>query len=223
MSGGFSDLIDKGFNAGTSFLQKKRDLSATAKARAANLSLIKELDWEPMYSSDTIPAYQKTKSPVAGSFIESYLAGNNPAAISSTAPNAKFQKAQQQRAQDQMFGPMQERIAAQRAAEASNPYKVTTPTRKVVGSQAQSAEWTAANSPYAQRGVNKNLFDTLNELGVTMPESRGNELKGGIGALLAPSAAEQLAKDYGSPDAAAAALKQDPGLLAKYGLKPRKR
>lgn len=207
-----ADFVKGVFNLGTSYLQRDRDRKAVADQRKRDLALIKELDWEPMYASETVPTYQRTQSPVARSYLESFLAGNNPAATFSGAPNAQLTKQRQQQSQDQMFGTMQERIAQQRAMEATTPWKVQTPTRPVVGQKGESALWTAENPQYAQRNVNKNLYDAINENGGTplgkLPVSKGDELKGGIGAIMGARMAEQLAEAYGSADAAAEAVRR---------------
>lgn len=218
-------LVDKAYNAGSSALQNKRDKKAVEQERKRNLSLIKELDYEPMYASETVPTYQKTKSPVARSYLESMLMGNNPSSTFSGAPNAKLTKQRQQTSQNAMFGTPEQRIAQQRAIDLEQPYKVKTPTRKVVGDKADSAMWTAENFPYANKGVNKNLYDTINATSKNgqMPTVKGSDIRGGIGAHTELIAVEELSKAYGGPDAAAAAVRQYGGVMEALKNAPKRK
>lgn len=131
------------------------------RQRKQQMDLINSLDWEPEYASNNVPAYQKTKSPIAGSWLDSYLMGDNPAAISSTAPNAQILKAQAQARQNANFGTPAERLAEQRAIQASNPYQVTPPTRPVMGPKSQDAAYSIENPGAKGWGVDRELHDSL--------------------------------------------------------------
>ncbi len=144
----------------------KENRKAADRARKQTFDTINSLDWEPMYASDTVPAYQKTQSPVARSYLESFLAGNNPNMTFSGAPNAGFTKARQQASQDAMFGTMDQRIAQQRALEASNPYQVQTPTRPVMSGQAKEAIYKGSNPNAAGAGLDQGTRQKLIELGI---------------------------------------------------------
>jgi hypothetical protein len=168
-------LVGGAFNLGTNFLRAKRDKAAADRERKANMKLIEGLDWEPMYASETVPTYQRTQSPVARSYLESFLMGNNPDATFSGSPNAKVVKAQQQQAQNQMFGTPEQRIAQQRAYEATTPWKVQTPTRPVVGDRNDGAR-AAMRAPRIATNNNVSstkLLDALDKSGAT----KGNQWK----------------------------------------------
>lgn len=157
--GGFGGL------AGQAVADKKNRKLAE-KARQQGIGVIKELDYEPTYASDLVPQYQKTQSPVARSYLESFLAGNNPNMTFSGAPNAGVTKQRQQQSQDQMFGTMQDRIAKQRAIEQQNPYLVKRPDKPVVGAREQAAAHSFANPNAKANGIDEATHQKLIELGV---------------------------------------------------------
>jgi len=144
----------------------KENRKAAEEARRQSFNTIKSLDWEPMYASDTVPQYQKTQSPVARSYLESFLAGNNPNMTFSGAPNAALTKQRQQQSQDAMFGTMDQRIAQQRAIEQQNPYKVQTPTRKVFSDQAQQGVFASSHPQATAAGLDSGTLQKLVDLGV---------------------------------------------------------
>lgn len=168
MSGPFASLVEGKYRKDAA-----RDAAKlAAQQQRAGQQLLNELDFQPMYASENVPTYQRSQSPIARSYLESMLAGNNPQATFSGAPNAAATKARQQGAQDQMFGTMQERVAKQRALETDTPWwKVTTPTRQVNPNRSTepgAANWTAENSELASRGVNKTLSDSLSDTGTNL-------------------------------------------------------
>lgn len=173
-----SILSGFGGMVGTAVMNKK-NAKAAEKNRKQGIDMIKSMDWEPMYASETVPTYQRTQSPVARSYLESFLMGNNPNATFSGAPNAKLTKARQQEAQNQMFGTPEQRVAQQRAMEAQTPWKVQTPSRPVIGQQGQDALHNAGNPTAAMDlGVSRQTYDKLVREGF-IPEGKDlTQLKG---------------------------------------------
>lgn len=143
----------------------KANTKAAKDAREQGLNLINKMDWEPTYASETVPTYQRTQSPVARSFIESFLMGNNPMATRSTAPNAAITKQVQQTQQNAMFGTPQERLAQQQAYQAQTPWKVQTPTKPIVGAKEEEAMHAAAHPVAEQIGLDKDLYRDLVSIG----------------------------------------------------------
>lgn len=139
--------------------------------RKAGVQLLNELDWQPMYASERVPTYQRNPS-AARDYLDSFLMGNNPDAISPVSPNAAMKKQQAQAQQNAMFGTPQQRIANERNYFASQPWKVTPPTRPVVqapaGTVPGSAEWTAGHPELAAKGINKRLSDALESGGTNL-------------------------------------------------------
>lgn len=153
--------------------QAKANRRDAAKAKREGIELVQAMDYEPTYASETTPTYQKTKSPMARSYLESFLAGNNPAMTFSGAPNAALTKQRQQTAQDQMFGTMQERVAAQRAADAETPWKVQTPTEPVITDKARAAGFQAKTPGAVKQGLTEEQYDDLVRRGVLNPSDMG--------------------------------------------------
>ncbi len=131
--GGIGDIFG-GFGDAIMGIAKKSDAKKNEKDR---LKAINQLDWQPAYASEYAPTFKKAESPVARSFIESFLSGANPAAIRPGTPGAQVAKATAQAQQNEMFGTPQERVARQRQLEQETPWKVRTPQRNVQTSHAQ--------------------------------------------------------------------------------------
>lgn len=184
MAGPFASLVKGKYDKEAA----KRAGELAEKQQKAGMQLVNELDYEPMYASERVPTFQRSQSPVARSYLESFLAGNNPSATFSGAPNAKVTKMRQQGAQDQMFGTMQQRIAAQRAMEAETPWKVTPPERKINPNRNATpggAQWTVENGKLAGYGINKEINDAVSSTGndLTLGYQKGTNPFGRDGML----------------------------------------
>jgi hypothetical protein len=153
----------------------KNNRRDAAKNKREGIELVQAMDYEPTYASETTPTYQKTKSPIARSYLESFLAGNNPMMTFSGAPNAAVTKQRQQAAQDQMFGTMEQRVAAQRAADAETPWKVQTPTKPVITEKARAAGFQAQNPGAVKQGLSEEQYEDLVRRGVINPSDMGQQ------------------------------------------------
>lgn len=123
----------------------KKARQAARADKEERMRLLNSLDYTPMYASETTPTYQRTQSPVARSYLESFLSGSNPDATFSGAPNAGYQKAQAQLAQNRQYGTPDERIAAQQQINTATPWQVSTPTRSVQGTQQKALDQATYN------------------------------------------------------------------------------
>lgn len=128
---GLGDLIGSSYDARQTQKGLGRNVDEEEKARQERLKLLDSLDWEPEYASAHVPTYQKTKSPIARSYLESMLLGQNPDMTFEGATNAKYKKAAQQRTMDNLYGTLPARAAEARAVQAETPWKVTTPTESI--------------------------------------------------------------------------------------------
>lgn len=90
-------------------LDRKSRQEDEKKAMERQQILFDAMNYEPMYAT------QRAQSPLARSYIESMLAGNNPDAISSTMPNADLLKQEATQSRDAMFGTPQELLAQGKA------------------------------------------------------------------------------------------------------------
>lgn len=120
-------------------MEARQNSKAARQDKADRLNLIKSLDYDPMYASDTTPTFQRSQSPVARAYLESFLMGNNPDMTFSGRPNAAHTKAEQQTAQNAMFGTPAERLQQSQQIQNSTPWKVQTPTRTVTGAPPANA------------------------------------------------------------------------------------
>jgi hypothetical protein len=157
----------------------KRNAEYAKQQQRAGMQLINELDYEPEYASNHVPTYQRSQSPVARAYLESFLSGDNPDTISPTAPNAIARRQAAQTRQNAMYGTPQERLAQQNAYFAQQPWKVTAPTRPINPNRSTdtgAAQWTAENSDFASYGVNKALSDALNDTGTNLEALKGQAM-----------------------------------------------
>lgn len=97
-------------------------LKAAQQLRAEGMDLAKQLNWEPDYVSDIMPAYKKTSSPVSRAFLESVLTGANPSMVSSTRHGGDRLRAGAQAQFDQQFGGWDEILRRQREALQATPW-----------------------------------------------------------------------------------------------------
>lgn len=151
---GFGGMVGKAY-------ENRQNQKAIDKARRQQFEVLNSLDWEPTYASETVPQYQKTQSPLARSYIESRLMGNNPDAISPVSPNAGARKVQAQTQQNAMFGTPDERLQQQRLAETQNPYAFKTPQKPVMSAQNQAAAFTGEHPAANGWGIDQDLYGKL--------------------------------------------------------------
>jgi len=128
---GFGDLAGSAYDARQAQKGLLRNVDEEEKARQQRIKLIESLDWDPEYASAHVPTYQKTKSPIARSYLESLLLGQNPDAVFSGATNAQYKKAAAQRTMDNLYGNLPARAAEAAAVQRETPWKVTTPTESI--------------------------------------------------------------------------------------------
>jgi hypothetical protein len=196
-----ANLAESLIGAGLNFKGAKDQQKAAEAAAAKRMNLIKSLDFTPTYTSDLAPTYQRTQAPVARSWIESFLSGNNPDAISPVSPNAAIRKQQAQAQQNAMFGTPQQRVAQQRTIEQQTPWAVTTPTRTIGTNPAEKKEagWRDQfRNPGAveKGGVSEGLTSAIMEAAPKFKDRLGD----------AAYKARAIVKEFGSPEAALAAV-----------------
>lgn len=152
----------------------KRQRDEIAKERRRQMQLLEGMDkggaFEPMYASERAPTFQRSQSPVARSYLESFLMGNNPDATFSGAPDAANVKAQQQSSQNAMFGSPEERMAKQQEYFAQTPWAVKPPSQESApgAGDARTISSPAVNlaqkSPWtASQGFTPEMLDQLEQ------------------------------------------------------------
>ncbi len=169
---------------------------------------------------ERVPTFQRSESPLARSYIDSFLMGNNPASVRSAAPNAAVQKASLQRQQNAAFGTPAERLLRQREVQAATPWAVTPPTRTVRSTVPENAAWTAQNGESAGVGINKNVSDALRDTGTDVGalqakrDGRGGNLGAAMQVKETQNLIEQLMRTYeGDADRLAADIRGAGGVI----------
>lgn len=121
-------LFESGLGAFGTWLGNKKNVQAAKDNRQQQLDFVGGLNWQPQYSQELMGSqYQKSKSPLARSYLESILTGNNPATTFSGSPNAAAVKQGQQQSKDAMYG---SDAVLQRQSDSNatyNPYTTKTP------------------------------------------------------------------------------------------------
>lgn len=79
-------------------LQQKSEQEQAQKAMQRQKAIFGATDFNPQYVT------KRAQSPQARAYMESFLSGSNPDAISSVTPNANIKKAAAQNQKDAMFG-----------------------------------------------------------------------------------------------------------------------
>lgn len=162
---GFEDIAK--IWAGVKAINKNN--KATKQDATRNMAFAQSLDWEPEYASAHAPTYQKTQSPVADSYLESFLLGNNPDATFSGSPNAGAVKAQQQARTNNMYGTPQARHDMQQQLLSQTPWKVEAPTRAVEPDKEKTFK--AVNPEYGNLGLTQQMVDDITaKTGLNMSE-----------------------------------------------------
>ncbi len=157
--GGFAGLIGAA--------NQRKAAKQAAKDQA---SLIKTLNWDPTTTAELAPTYQRSQSPVARSYLESFLLGNNPDSVMPGDPMAAQKKRQMQYSQNQMFGTPEQRVAQQAAYRATTPWAIDPqPQKRAAAKQQQAQERGLFQSEHPRAvevGLDETLFSQLKEQGV---------------------------------------------------------
>jgi hypothetical protein len=148
------EVLKMGFNAWGKAKEAKENQKAAERDKERQFKVLESMDFEPVYASATTPTYQRTESPIARSYLESFLLGNNPDATFSGAPNAKATRAGQQYQQNAMFGTPEQRVARAQQIQTETPWwKVTPPTQPVVTQKMKDSSFTARYPEIAKLGI----------------------------------------------------------------------
>lgn len=162
---GIKELIGGIYNLKAASANKK----AAREQNKQQLDLIKSLDWTPTTTAELAPTYQRSQSPVARSYLESFLLGSNPDSVMPGDPMAAQKKRQMQYAQNQQFGTPEQRIAQQNAYRATTPWAVQPAAARAQKEQAKSqaeSQFAAANPDAVKLGLDQKLYNKLEDAGV---------------------------------------------------------
>lgn len=150
-------------------VQAAKNKKAQREENDTQLNLIKSLDWTPTTTAELAPTYQRSQSPVARSYLESFLLGSNPDSVMPGDPMAAQKKRQMQYAQNQQFGTPEQRLAQQSAYRQTTPWSVQPALEKAQKKEAASQEesnFAAQNPDAVKLGLDQNLYSRLEREGV---------------------------------------------------------
>jgi hypothetical protein len=108
--------------------------------RQSGVNLAQNLDWSPERVRDQVGTYQRSRSPVADAFLESFVTGDNPAAVQGTRYGAKIDKADAQKRFDKNYGGWDAIRAQQRQLDQSTPWAVQNPAGFTYGDEQKAGE-----------------------------------------------------------------------------------
>ncbi len=193
------DLAERAGGTFFGWMGARKGERQAKRARRERMDLVNSMDWEPELASTNVTPYQKTNSPVARAYVESLLLGQNPDLTFSGETNADFKRAAQERTSANLYGTPAELAAKGAAAQAENPYEVTTPTRPV-GPRSLRPTDPSKLSPTEQTKLAQN--DPENQVNAILRE------RGVRGLAEMTKARRDLVQKYGSMERALDMIKK---------------
>lgn len=129
-------LFESIFNAASSWKREEQARKAAQAAQQSADNRMQNADWNPEYEANIGPQFQREKSPVARAFLESFLTGENPAAVQSTRLGAARAQSSKQGQFNRDYGGWDALRAQQRAIEDDDERYASRAPSKV-----KEAEW----------------------------------------------------------------------------------
>ncbi len=170
------DSIGAAVGANRRLQQAKKETRAAKSDRERALAMAAEANYNPFLVSDIIDPYQRSQSPVARGYLESFLTGANPQAVQGVRAGARPQQAAAQQGCNQAYGGWDELRAKQRAMEQSTPWDIK-PFKEAPVSE--EMRWNAKLGQGGRIAMNKYGLDyddlaTLERLGITVDGRKGD-------------------------------------------------
>lgn len=178
---GIGDSIGKAVGAEKQRKQAEREQKAMRRDRERALGMAADADYEPELLSDHAAPYQRSQSPLATGFLESFLTGSQPAAVQGTRAGAPAMQAKAQGNWDRNYGGTDALIGKQRAAEQATPWAVKPFEGNVVDQSERDRAQERYGDAAAQStwGITPDQIRRLREFGVTFDD--GGRWKGANG------------------------------------------
>ena len=156
-----------------------RETQRAREDRVRGLAMATDAEYDPFLVRDMIDPYQRSQSPVARGYLESFLTGVNPQAVQSTRATAPQQRAQLQQGFDQAYGGWDALRAKQREMEASTPWATKPLAREPVTDEMR---WTAklgqgGKQAMQRMGLDLDDLAVLERAGISV-DARKGELDG---------------------------------------------
>lgn len=152
----------------------KRELSAARRDRELAVRMAAGANYEPDLISEHIGPYQRSQSPVARGYLESFLTGANPQAVQGVRAGAPKAQAAAQAAQTQAYGGWDELRAKQRAMEQSTPWDIKPFDKPIVNEDMKANALQQYSDPVAEKrwGLSQDQVRGLQDYGITF-DGRG--------------------------------------------------
>jgi len=104
--------------------QAQKEARYARNDRERALAMAADANYNPFLVSDVIDPYQRSQSPVARGYLESFLTGANPQAVQGVRAGAPVQKASAQQGFNQAYGGWDALRQKQREMEQSTPWDI---------------------------------------------------------------------------------------------------
>lgn len=181
---GIGDSIGAAVGAKHKEKALKRQASAARRDRERALGMAADAEYDPFLISEQIGPYQRSQSPVARGYLESFLTGANPDAVQGTRAGAPQLQARAQGAQQQAYGGWDALRARQREMEQSTPWEVRPFTEQAVTPEMRARAKALPSDEIASKrwGITPEQVTQLREgYGITFDDQGGwHGDKGGV-------------------------------------------
>lgn len=177
--------------------QSEKELRSAQTDRQRALDMAATANYEPFLVSDVIDPYQRSQSPVARGYLESFLTGANPGAVQGTRQGAPQQQQAAQGQFNQAYGGWDQLRAKQREMESSTPWDIKPFKGPAVTDEMR---WNArlgrgGRQVMGEMGLTYKDLEALERIGITVDPNRG-ELDGtDVASDKEARALRQLAED----------------------------
>jgi hypothetical protein len=153
--------------------QRERERAQDDRERAVEMAA--DATYDPFQVRDMIDPYQRSQSPVARGYLESFLTGSNPQAVQSIRATAPQQRAQLQGNFDQAYGGWDQLRAKQREMETSTPWATKALNREPVSQEMrQKAKYGMGAQRVLDRlGIGAEDIATLERMGISIDPRSG--------------------------------------------------
>lgn len=165
------DAIGEGVQARKQLKAAKDAQKDAKKDRERALWIQQQQDYTPEYAADHIGPYQRSESPVADAFLQSFLTGDNSSALQGTRRGAPQLQAAADARSAQRFGSVDQLLAKERELKASTPWEVKPFTREISKPDLSEDAYKASQLGY----LTKEQMKALDSVGFEFKDGRFRE------------------------------------------------
>lgn len=125
------DSIGKGVQARQQLRAAKQAQAQARDDRERGVFMSQQMDWKPEYASEHVGAYQKAETPIADTFLNSFLTDDNASAQQGTRAGAPAAQANATNRSAQRYGTVDQLVARNNQVQKETPWAVTPFTREI--------------------------------------------------------------------------------------------